>query len=399
MAAYQVIGQPVPRTDGPEKVSGGALYTADVALPGTLWGKTLHSPHPHALIVRIDTARAAQLPGVHAVLTGADVVGMRYGYRIKDTPLLAHDRVRFAGERVAAVAAIDHDIAQRALELIEVEYEDLPAVFEPLEALAEGAPLLHPDMNSYVGLPEPLEKPSNAFVHQVWRSGDVVEGFARSDVIVEHTYTTPMIHQAYLEPNSCLVRIDEKRRVQVWASSKAPYGLKRNLAAAVGIPEEHIVLNHVHIGGDFGAKGLTLDAPICFLLAQRTGRPVKIVMDFVEEFTAANPRHATVMRLKTGVKRDGTLVAHQSEVFFNSGAYGSRMPGGFLHGGGRAGGPYRIPHVPHGVTPSIHQHGSLRIYASPRGASGLLRHRVPYGQHRSAVRHGPSGVPHEEPHR
>src|SRR5918992_4004106 len=172
---YTTIGQPTTRVEGQEKVTGATRYTADISLPGVLWGRALRSPLPHARIVRVDTAQAQQVPGVHAVLTGADVRGIRYGRRLHDVPVLAEDRVRFVGERVAAVAAEDRDAAEEALVLIDVEYQELPAVFDPLQALEEDAPLLHPEVNSYFGLPKPLEKPSNAFVWDTWGKGNVDE--------------------------------------------------------------------------------------------------------------------------------------------------------------------------------------------------------------------------------
>ncbi len=345
MVAYNVIGQPIGRADGTEKATGTARFTADVLLPGALWGKELRSPHPHARIVRIDTARAKEVPGVHAVLTGADVKGILFGNRYHDIPVLAQDRVRFAGERVAAVAAESEDVAQQAVELIEVEYQELPAVFDPLEALKEDAPLLHPDANSYFGLPEPLEKPTNAFVHVRHEKGNMEEGFAQADLVVEHSYSTHLSHQGYLEPYTCLVWIDDDGRVQVWASCKTPYGLRGNLAGAIGVPQERVHINHAYIGGDFGGKGTMMDIPICYFLALRTGRPVKMEMEFTEEFMAGNPRHPSVTRLKTGVKHDGTLVAHQAQVIFNSGAYGGYKPLVRLRGAFHVGGAYRIPHV------------------------------------------------------
>ena len=343
--SYRVIGQPVPRADGREKVTGAAHYTADVPLPGTLWGVALRSPLPHARITRIDVSQAHRVSGVQAVLTGADVRGILYGRRIRDVPVLAQDRVRFTGERVAAVAAVDADTAQHALDLIDVEYEELPALFDPLEAIKEGAPLLHPDVNSYAGLPQPLERPSNAFVRNAWSKGDVAQGFAQAELIVEDAYTTPLAHQAYLEPHTCLVWIDGEDRVQVWASNKTPYSLRQQLSEAVGIPLERVRMNHVHIGGDFGGKGSPMDVPLCYFLALRSGRPVRMVMDYAAEFMAANPRHPSTVRLKTGVMRDGTLVAHQVHVIYNSGAYGGFKPRAHLGGARKAAGPYKIPHV------------------------------------------------------
>jgi len=344
---YTTIGQPATRVEGQEKVTGAMQYTADVALPGTLWGRALRSPLPHARIVRIDTARAHQVPGIHAVLTGADVRGIRYGRRLFDVPVLAEDRVRFAGERVAAVAAEDRDAAEEALQLIEVEYEELPAVFDPLQALEESAPILHPEVNSYIGLPKPLAQPSNAFAWDTWSKGNIDAGFAQADLIIENTFTVPRQHQAYLETHSCLVWIDEQGRVQVWASCKVPYQVKEQLSVALGLPKERIRLNPVAIGGDYGGKGSPMDIPLAYSLAVRTGRPVRIVMDYVEELTAGNPRHAAIIQLKTGVKREGTIVAHQARVIFDSGAYGGFKPVPTVNLGGaaKAGGPYKIPHV------------------------------------------------------
>ena len=347
MPAYTTIGKSTPRLEGEEKVTGGTQYTADLALPGTLWGRCLRSPLPHARIVSIDASPALQVPGVHAVLTGADVRGIRYGRRLHDVPVLAEDRVRFVGERVAAVAAEDRDAAEEALLLIDVEYEELPAVFEPQDALNADAPILHPDVNSYLGLPTPLESPSNAFVRDLWGKGNVDEGFAQADLIVENTFAVPRQHQAYLESHSCLVWIDDEGRTQIWASNKVPYQVKEQLSIALGLPKERIRINPVAIGGDYGGKGSAMDIPVAYFLAVRSGRPVRMVMDYIEEFTAGNPRHAATVHLKTGVKRDGTLVAHQARVLFNSGAYGGfkPAPGVNLGGAAKAGGPYQIPHV------------------------------------------------------
>ena len=347
MTAYTNIGRSVPRLDAEEKVTGAARYTADIDLPQTLWGAALRSPLPHARIVNIDVSRALAAPGVHAVLTGDDVRGIRYGRRLYDVPILAEDKVRFIGERVAAVAAVDRDAAEEALLLIDVEYEELPAVFEPLEALAPDAPILHPDVNSYVGLPAQLESPTNAFVSETWGRGDIEFGFKQADLIVENTFTVSRQHQAYLETHTCLVWIDGQGRVQIWASCKVPYAIKQQLSAALGLPEERIRLNPVSIGGDFGGKGSPMNIPLTYFLAVRTGRPVKMVMEWVEEFIAGNPRHAALIQMKTGVKQDGTLVAHQARVLFNSGAYGGfkPAPGINLGGASKSGGPYKIPHM------------------------------------------------------
>ena len=343
--SYQIIGQSVPRIDNTGKVTGESRYTSDILLPGTLWAKTLRSPHSHARIVRLDTTRAAQAPGVRALLTGSEVRGILYGRRYRDISVLAQEKVRFIGERVAAVAADTLEQAEAALDLIEVEYQELPAVFDPVSAAQDGAPLVHPDVATYKGLPKALDKPSNVFVDDEISRGDVALGFAQSDVIVENTYTVPRVHQAFLEPHCCLVWIDEQERVQMWSPCKVPQGLKSSMAAAFDIPKDKIRVNPVAIGGDFGGKGAPIDEPICYLLAKKSGRPVKMVMEYREEFVAGAPRHAAVMRLKTGVKLDGTIVAHEMEAFLDSGAYGGFRPGAVIGGVSHGGGCYRAAHV------------------------------------------------------
>ena len=355
VTSYSAIGRPVTRGEGPDKVSGKAIYTADITLPGMLYGKVLRSPFPHARIVRIDSSRASRLPGVHAVLTGKDLPDRRVGRMLRDIPVLAKDRVLFGGEKVAAVAAEDPDAAEEALLLIDVEYEELPAVFDPLEAMDSSAPLLHPDMASYAGLPQsPSGSPPgggregrvrNVFASNTWTKGDVDQGFLESDLVLEHTFTTQLMHQAYLEPHACVVSIDDGGRVQIWVNNKSPFLLREQLAAAWGLPEDRIKLNPCSIGGDFGGKGSFMDVPLCYYLALHSGRPVKMVMDYIQELMAGNPRHPAVITLKTGVKRDGRLWARQAKVVFNSGAYGAFKPRVYLRGADHSGGVYRIPNV------------------------------------------------------
>jgi CO/xanthine dehydrogenase Mo-binding subunit len=341
-----VIGKPVARPDGIDKVTGRGRYAADHALPGAVWGKTLHSPYAHARIVSIDTAAARALPGVHAVITGADLEHGPWGRAIKDAPVLAVDRVRFFGERVAAVAADDEDIAQQAVDLIDVQYEELPAVFDPFEAMAEGAPLLHPDFPSYPG-GKPFEgAPTNAYSVAVNDRGDIDAGFAAADVMVENTYTVPRQHQAYLEPHSVMVDATGET-VQVWTCSKAPYDTMKALSIALELSPEQVIFNHSYIGGDFGGKATPAMLPLCYFLSRAAGRPVRIVNEYIEEFMAANPRHSAVMKLKTGVKRDGTITAHHAQCYVNSGAYAGYKPLGIIGGSLRAAtaGPYRIANV------------------------------------------------------
>ena len=234
---YSTIGQPVVRGEGADKVSGQAIYAADITLPGMLWGQALRSPFPHARIVNIDARRAKELPGVHAVLTGQDLPDRRVGRLLRDCPVLARDKVLFIGEKVAAVAAESPDIAEEALLLIDVEYAELPAVFDPAEAMTAAAPTLHENLAAYPGLPKPMSPVNNVFAHNVWRKGDIDQGFAESDLVFEHTFATQLMHQAYLEPHACVVDIDAAGRVQVWANNKGPFMLAGAVGRRVGFAE------------------------------------------------------------------------------------------------------------------------------------------------------------------
>jgi carbon-monoxide dehydrogenase large subunit len=343
--SYTAIGQPVPQEEGPDKVSGKALYAADLLLPGILWGKVLRSPYPHAHIVRMDTAAAKRVPGVHAVLTGQDLPDRRVGRLLRDIPVLARDRVLFMGEKVAAVAAETLDAAQEALDLIDVQYEELPSVFDPLEAMQSSAPTLHPEMASYQGLPQPMSTVNNVFAHDVWSKGDIAEGFRSAERIFEHTFTSQLMHQGYIEPHACVVHVDDRGRAQIWANNKGPFMLRDQLSAVWDMPKERIKVNPTSIGGDFGGKGSFMDVPLCYHLALHARRPVKMVMDYVQELMAGNPRHPSIITLKTGVSRDGKMLAHQARVVFNSGAYGAFKPRVSIRGADHSGGPYRIPHV------------------------------------------------------
>jgi CO/xanthine dehydrogenase Mo-binding subunit len=356
MASFVSIGQPAGHIEGPAKVTGRALYTADVTLPGMLWGKCLRSPFPHARILSIDVSQARQLPGVHAVLTSADLPEARLGRFLLDIPVLARDRVRFIGEKVVAVAAESPDIAEEALTLIDVEYEELPAVFDPLAAMQDTAPRVHehPDAYTHPPIPEAFLHGGQAeffpsipnVVSQVfYRHGDLNAGFAQADRVFEHTFFVPSVHQGYIEPHACVVSIESNGKVNVWLSDKTPFIARGQFAAALGVSEERIRVNPVAIGGDFGGKGSLMDSVLCYYLAQHSGRPVKMVMPYTEELMAGNPRHSAVLTFRSGVNLDGRLTARQAKLVFNCGAYGAFVPLHTVHGGVHAGGPYRVPHI------------------------------------------------------
>ena len=344
MTTYSVVGRPITRQEGPDKVSGKFLYSADIALPGMIWGKVLRSPFPHARIVKIDASEAMKLPGVRAVITGKDTAGMRVGRMVRDVPLLAEDKVRFVGEKVAAVAADDPDIVEEALLLIDVEYETLPAVYDAVEAMEPGAPLVHDGSPTFESSSGPVQPQGNILNHSTWSNGDLEQGFSESDRIFEHTFTTTWVHQGYMEPYACIVDVDDDGRLQVWANNKVPYTLRRQLSDCLGISEDRILVNPCGIGGDFGGKSPAMNVPLAYLLSQRSGRPVKMIMSYIEELMAGNPRHPSVITIKTGVKNDGRFWARQSRVVYNGGAYaGFRGRPGLAGSRDAAGGQYHIP--------------------------------------------------------
>ena len=350
--SFQVVGKPIGRVEGPDKVTGAGKYAADVSLPGMLFAKMLRSPYPHAKILSVDTAKARALPGVHAVLTAADIPSDLTGRMIKDMPLLAQDRVRFVGEKVAVVAADDAQIAERALDLIDVEYEELLAVFDSLEAQQPNAPALHPELDTYVkgafpklwsdGFPRTDDTSANLYSRMTSAKGDIDAGFAQADRVIEHAFTLPMTHQAYMESHSCLVHIDDTGRIQVWAHNKQPHGLRTAVALVAGVEPSDVNVNVAYIGGDFGGKSSPMDVPLIYFVAKATGRPVKMVMSYTEEFTASNPRHPAHIMIKTGVMNDGTIVARHARATMNSGAYAAFKPQAVIMGA-RAGGAYNIP--------------------------------------------------------
>jgi CO/xanthine dehydrogenase Mo-binding subunit len=341
------IGRPVGHVEGVGKVTGGARYTADIALPDVIWGRCLRSPYPHARIRSIDVSRAQALPGVRAVITAADLPDRLIGRRILDMPVLARDRVRFAGEKVAAVAADTAAIAEDALLRIDVDYEELPAVFDPEEAMRDGAPRVHDNAADYAGAHLPVPPAPNVLSQVFYRRGDIAAGFAEADHIFEHRFSVPAVHQGYIEPHACAVQIEPGGTVNVWLTNKMPFAARSQLAAAIGVPENRVRVHLTPIGGDFGGKGSLMDSVVCYHLAQRSGRPVKMVMSYVEELLAANPRHPAVITLRSGVTRDGRVTARQGTVIFNSGAYGAFKPTPTVNLGGasHAGGPYRLPNV------------------------------------------------------
>ena len=342
--AFTIIGRPIPRIEGVDKVNGSAAYTADVTPPGTVWAKNVRSPYAHARILSIDASRALAMPGVLAVVTAADIANGHTGRNIKDVPLLCDDKVRFIGDKVATVAAESREIAAAAAQLVDVEYEELPAVFDSEEAMQAGAPVLHEDAGAYLGFPEVPADVPNLCGYSLTETGDLEQGFREADVVVERRYVTQLSHQAYLEPTAWLVD-EQPGRVEVWASNKVPYTTRKELGRLIERSEDDIRLNTVVIGADFGSKSATGDAPVAYHLSRMLGRPVKFVSSAIEDLTTVSPKHAFTVDLRTGLKRDGRIVAHDARVVMNRGAYTGQntSANGLLGGAGRVGNFYDIP--------------------------------------------------------
>ena len=342
----QVVGQPTPRVEGPDKVTGRQRFSADITMDGILWGKILRSPHAHAKILNIDTSRAEKVPGVYAVITGTQHPRL-IGRTMKDLPVLAYEKVRFIGERVAAVAAETSAAASQALELIDVLYEELEPVFDVKSALSPGAPIVHDDPLSYAGAYAHPERPDlpNLCSYARWSSGELAAAFASADHISSNTFHTQKQHHVYMEPHACIVSVQPDGGADVWASNKSPYALRGQLATSLEVEPASIRVHPMTVGGDFGGKGSPMDAPVAYLLSQNSGRPVKIVMSYEEELLAANTRHPSEITVKTGFMRDGTLAALEVDAYFDSGAYGAfkAVPNVNLHAMELTASCYRLP--------------------------------------------------------
>jgi CO/xanthine dehydrogenase Mo-binding subunit len=311
-------------------VTGATRYTADLVVPGMLWVAFLGSLVPHARIRSVDASRARTMPGVQAVLTGEDVRGLRFGRRLLDQPVLAWDRVRFVGDRLAAVAAETAEQAEAAVQVIDVDLEPLPAVFEPGPALAPDAPVLHPEAAEYRylgGTRPPVAHPNVQGTAGLRRGdADLEPLFAGAANSLEHRYRTPPQHHGAIEPDATLAWIDELDRAHVVTTNKDPFGLRNHLAAALDIPADRVVIHSGFIGGDFGGKGYSVDAYACILLARATGRPVRAVARHTDGIATYSVRHPAEIRLRSAVDSDGRLVAHEGEVLMAGGAYAAAKP-------------------------------------------------------------------------
>lgn len=328
---YRVVGQNLPRSDAYPKVTGGALYVADLKRPGMLHAKALRSAYAHARILGLDVSEAASHPGVRAIVTAQDVPCNRFGFTHLDQPVLAGDKVRYRGDALAVVAATSEEAAAEAVEKIRVTYEPLPVVFDPVEAMQPQAPKIHGK--------------TNVCAHLKIRFGDIEKGWMEADAVIKENLSTPMVEHAPMEPHGAIAEVAADGELILWVATQRPFVLAGDLAKILRIPQSRIRVAAPTVGAGFGGKNeITLEPALC-LLAMKTGRPVKMVFTREEEFQASTVRHPYVMHYKTGVKADGTIVARQVEIISDCGPYvswgASTLSKACIH----AAGPYRIPNV------------------------------------------------------
>jgi CO/xanthine dehydrogenase Mo-binding subunit len=346
----RVVGQPVPRVDGIEKVTGRVRYVTDLALPGMVHAKVLRSPHPHARVRRVDVARARAWPGVVSVLTGADLTWCDpyVGPAFRDRPVLAIDVTRYEGEPVAAVAAADELTAVTALDLIEVDYEPLPAVITLEQALAPGAPLVHtgePLAGHFADLYSLRPRPGTNVCHQFhFARGDAATALADADLVLEDTYRFPAVQHCAMEPHAALAAWDESGSLTVWASTQNPYSVRVELAKMFRVPLSRIRIVVPHLGGGFGSKTYAKLEPLAAALARVAGRPVRLAASTAEAFQTVRRCSARVT-MRVGFRPDGTLAAVECHAHYDVGAYADIGPRVVQKGTYTATGPYRVPHV------------------------------------------------------
>lgn len=363
------VGKSLPVLDAVERVIGTVPYAANLKLPEMLAAKVLRSPLPHAQIVKLDATTAEAMPGVVAVLTAADfeqpgAPALHYGLSIKDQPIVARDRVRYVGQPVALVAAESAELAEAALQQIEVEYEELPGVYDAVEAMQPGAPSLHDAYSN------------NCFTHAKLRRGDLEAGFAEADEIVEETFTSPVAQHASLEPHVSAAQW-EGDRLTVWSATQAPYTVRQALSEIFHLPAGQIRLIVPPLGGGYGGKGHIRIEPMVAALATKTGgRPVKLTLSRAEEFVTVT-KHAATITIKTGFKRNGTLTARRVTIYWNGGAYADVSPALVSGGMVRSVGPYRIPAVrvdSYGVYTNLPPAGAFRGAMSSQGTWAYESH-------------------------
>lgn len=352
-----VVGSSVPRVDGVPKVTGQAKFADDLSFPNMLYAKVLRSAHAHALIKGISTERAKALEGVVAVLTADDVPGRNgYGIHIKDQPVLAKDKVRCFGDAVAVVAAESLEIAEKALELIEVDYEPLPGVFTVEDALKPDAPKIHPN--------------GNLILHRKVYKGDIEKGFKEADVIIEDRFKTPMIEHAYIEPETG-IGVYDAGKIKVYAPSQGVHYHRSEIAPNLNLPVNKVRVIQTTTGGGFGGKIDNSVHALVALLALKTGRAVKLSYSRAESMISSTKRHPFTMRYKLGARKDGKLVAAEVEIYGDTGAYNSYGTAVLTRVATCALGPYEVPNVKidtYTVYTNNPVSGAMRAFGAPQAA-------------------------------
>jgi CO/xanthine dehydrogenase Mo-binding subunit len=371
-----LTGQALPYLDAVERVTGTVPYTLNLELPGMLHVKLLRSPHAHARIRSIDASAAERLPGVVCVLTGPRLrtlpVQPQYGVVVQDKPIVALDKVRYVGDIVAAVAAVDEEVAAEALEHIAVEYEELPAVFDAEEALQPGAPLLHeqlpPQRQTFADIIVNREAGTNICNHFKLRKGDIAAGFAAADQVFEDVYSTPATQHCPLEPHVVLADWSGDGRLTVWSSTQTPSSVRADLAEVFRLPQAKIRVITSTLGGAYGAKSYIHLEPLASAVAMLARRPVKLTLSRTEEFLEIT-KHPSRFYVRTGVKRDGTITAREIRAYWSAGAYADISPRLIKNGGFASPGPYRIPHIrvdSYAVYTNLPPAGAFRGYGAPQ---------------------------------
>jgi CO/xanthine dehydrogenase Mo-binding subunit len=357
-----------PRLDAADKATGRARYADDIRLAGMLRAAIHTSPHAHARIVAYRTDAARAIPGVHAIVTGADLVATRWGGIVKDETMLARGKVRYVGEPVAAVAAIDAETATRAAAAIEVDYEPLPPVLAPDAALARDAPIVHEDFAAYIKSVDGGGHGNVVFETDV-SEGDVEHAFAQCDAIVEATFETQAQHHVYLETNGCVADVDGSGRITLHATCQSVHQVQQRVAEELGEPMARIRVIATRVGGAFGGKHASNLHSIAAWLARAARRPVKLVLSRMQDFEIQRSRHPARIWMKTGARKDGTILARDVRVTLDGGAYADESPAVLAFALLMSRGPYRIPNVrAHGnvVYTNKLRAGSFRGFGNPQ---------------------------------
>jgi CO/xanthine dehydrogenase Mo-binding subunit len=347
------VGRSVPRVDGIEKVTGQAKFLGDLVVPGMLQGKILRSSYPHARILSIDTSKAEALPGVAAVLTAADLGDRVPTYNGR--PVIAANRVRYVGEPMVAVAATDLATAEEAASLVDVQYEELPPVIGIDAARANGAPLIHEDHSDNICSHERVER------------GNIEEGLAQSDVVVEDHFTFPMVYHYAMEPHSVIAHWNDEG-VTVWSSAQHPFQVRNDIAKIFRIPPSRVRMVISYLGGGYGSKSYTKFEPLVVALARKARAPVR-VCNSVSDSMLTVRRHSASVRVKTGFKQDGTLMAREAEIYLDTGAYDDNGPQVTIRAATRVLGPYRIPNIltnAYSIYTNSGSAGSFRAIGAPQ---------------------------------